>query len=316
MKPTIPAASMKPKASAGARAGAWVLSVAAVLFGGSSAYFVLHEDSTSSPPYAQSTGAPAMKELGADSVAAEPWGESVGVAPPVAASEAQPAASEDRSAPKAGANAAAEERQPALAAHTANAANTPRTTRAAQPVAPAKPAVRESAREPARETARAKAKEPEAPSTTEPALRASPITLGALASRTPRAPAVDASAAGGADFTRTPARVSEISTPRTAPAPAASTPVPRVQAAAPESTVAPPPEKENPLVLNPPQRVVPVTAEPLVATPFTPKVVTATPERVWVQVDGTRTEIFQKGATVPGLGRFEGADESGPKFSR
>lgn len=121
--------------------------------------------------------------------------------------------------------------------------------------------------------------------------------------------------------------------PRVSPAPAApSAAVVELPSAAPKKDEAPSPAEAPaassapksgtplPRVGAPagaPETVVPLKAAPLVPVPFDTKVVSSTPEKVWVQVEPTRTEIFEKGARVPGLGLFQGQDDKGnAKFGR
>jgi len=322
-----------PNAS-GSGPGAVVLTLAAVLFGSVSAYFALRADPNAPAPVEASVAAaapvhPSFAQFQEEELAkaqepetqasaakgteksrasaAKSTAPSVASKASVAAPAAAPAPAKAEPAPKtvpSAAPKAAAKPEPKAAAEPAPA---PKASAATSAPAPSREAAKEATKKllPAKNTGTLlgdltveELSKPEPP-----AFRRTVPNVGAgdtpAASRVSPAPAKPSaavvelpSAAPKKEEAPSPAEA-----PAASPAPKSGTPLPRVGAA--------------------PEVVVPLKAEPLVPVPFDTKVVSSTAEKVWVQVEPTRTEIFEKGARVPGLGLFQGQDDKGnAKFGR
>lgn len=312
-----------PNAS-GSGPGAVVLTLAAVLFGSVSAYFALRADTSAPAPVeaaaavaapvhpsfaefqeqelsqAQATEAPAAEAAsskgGAKSRAATGKSPTPAVATKTPAPAKAPGKAQAEPAPKAtpktAPKAAAES---APAPKTSAAASAPAASRDTSKTAPQKPSPVKSSGTLLGDLTVEELSKPEPP-----AFRRTVPNVGA--GETSAAPRVSsAPAAPSAAVVELPsAAPKKDEAPAASSAPKSGTPLPRVGAPA-----------------AAPETVVPLKAAPLVPVPFDTKVVSSTPEKVWVQVEPTRTEIFEKGARVPGLGLFQGQDDKGnAKFGR
>lgn len=316
--------------ASGSGPGAVVLTLAAVLFGSVSAYFALRADTSAHAPIeaaaavaapvhpsfaefqeqelsqAQATEAPAAEAAsskgGAKSRAAtgKPPTPAVATKTPAPAqapgkAQAEPA---PKATPKTAPKAAAES---APAPKTSAAASATAASRDTSKAAPQKPSPVKSSGTLLGDLTVEELSKPEPP-----AFRRTVPNVGAgETSAAPRvSPAPAAPSAAVVELPSAAPKKDEAPSPAEAPAassaPKSGTPLPRggAPAAAPET-------------------VVPLKAAPLVPVPFDTKVVSSTPEKVWVQVEPTRTEIFEKGARVPGLGLYQGQDDKGnAKFGR
>lgn len=313
-------------AASGTGTGAVILALAAVLFGSVSAYFALRAEPSAQasveeaaavhPSFAQfQEQARAQMEDTEPPVAQEPVAQEPGAPGQKGPVKQKPPAAAAKGAvtPTAPASAPATRKPAPPAEQPAAAKNSPAPKPAPAPKVAPKPVVKA---EPAPESKTAAV--PKTKNKTSTLL--GDVTVEELSKPEPPA------------FRRTVpnVRAEEPSAPRAASTPAAS--VSEVPTAAPRGKAEPParpaadasaaPRPSTPLPKAnasgaASEVVVPVKAEPLVAVPFEPKVLSATSEKVWVQVDATRTEIFEKGSKVPGLGVFQGQDDKGTaRFGR